>query len=288
MKAFFLVVAVTFTFFTSAVAKVALGVYDFAGGFENANLDIENQFISWCQYQPGTVYNAIEGAASRRRELLLTLEPWSDGFFKSSLLKDVVAGKHDAVLTVVCADIRRAGRPLYVRWGHEMEQNFGRYPWSTKEPAAYVAAYRHVVLKMRSMLQGIPVKFIWSPAGNANARAYYPGCDVVDAIGLSVYSYAQWDRWVYGSPQSFKQLMDAKYHVASLCNREKPVIICEMGAYSASDPGYKARWVADALSVAHAHYYPQLKGLVWFNARDPASWGFAGRPDFRVSPAIWR
>lgn len=82
--------------------------------------------------------------------------------------------------------------------------------------------------------------------------------------------------------------MDAKYHVASLCSREKPVIICEMGAYSASDPSYKAKWVADALSVANAHYYPQLKGLVWFNARDPASWGFAGRPDFRVSPAIWR
>ena len=112
MKFFVIAVAVTFPFFTSAVANVALGVYDFAGGFENANLDIENQFISRCQYQPGTGYKAIEGAASRRRELLLTLEPWSDCFFKSGLFKDVVAGKHDTVLNVVCADIRRAGRPF--------------------------------------------------------------------------------------------------------------------------------------------------------------------------------
>jgi beta-mannanase len=272
-----------------SVYATNLGVYDPNGTFNKVtDQAIENVFISWSQYRSSTVTSAMQAAQSRNRWLLLTLEPWSDPKITANpnnLLSDVVAGKYDKTIQAVCTDIKKANHQLFVRWGQEMEQNFGRYRWSTTVPANYIAAYRHVVNKMKLLLPANTAYYVWSPTGNADAPQYYPGPDVIHYIGLSVYSFAAWDTYYYGAPQSFKTIMDAKYHVAYICNPSTPVMVCEMGAYSSSDSSYQNNWIAGALSVAPD--YSNLRSLVWFVCKDPASWGAFGNPDFTIKPSQW-
>jgi endoglucanase len=266
-----------------------VGIYDPSGAFDDIRQDIQHDFIYWAQYQPETIYNAIEAAKSRERLLLLSFEPWADPNITpnpANLLSDVVARKYDAVIRQACSEIARAGQPIFVRWGHEMDQNYGRYPWSDQnDPQLYVAAYRHVIGLMKQHLVSHGVHFLWSPAGNPHAPQYWPGPDVVDIIGLSIYSYAEWDISYYGRPQNFKTIMDAKYHVAYICDPSMPVFIAEMGAYSSENPDYQKWWVAEAKELAP--YYPSLLGMCYFNCKDPAEWPGAGYPDFTITPAIW-
>ena len=53
----------------------------------------------------------------------------------------------------------------------------------TCQPAAYVAAYRHVVDYLRQK-GATNLRFIWGPAGDEEAVAYWPGADYVDAVGI--------------------------------------------------------------------------------------------------------
>ena len=73
---------------------------------------------------------------------------------------------------------------ILVRWGHEMELA-NLYPWGDRPADVYQQAFRHVVEVFRAA-GASNVRFVWSPAGNANAVDYYPGEDVVDYVGVTV------------------------------------------------------------------------------------------------------
>jgi beta-mannanase len=268
-----------------------LGIYDWWGTFLDPGtyMAVENWFVSWSQYQPGTITGIMDQVTARDRWLLLTLQPDSDPAISpdpSTLLPDVANGLYDGTINAIAADIAAGNHSLFMRWGHEMEQNFGRYPWSGY-PADYIPAYRHVVELFRSLLASDqPNYYIWSPAGNGNAPAYYPGNDVVDYIGISVYSYKEWDTWFYGFPQTFQTIMTQRNGMINQCNPHAPVMICEMGAASATDPTYQTTWVMAAL--AQSGYYPNLRTMAYFSAPDSVEWpGVSGIPDFTISPALW-
>ena len=76
-------------------------IYDPSGVFDEVRQDIEHDFIHWAQYQPETIYNAIEETKSRERLLLLSFEPWADPNITSNpadLLSDVVPVDRDTRL----------------------------------------------------------------------------------------------------------------------------------------------------------------------------------------------
>jgi beta-mannanase len=85
------------------------------------------------------------------------------------------------------------------------------------------------------------VKWIWSPAGNEGAEAYYPGDDVVDVVGTTVL----YDQHFYGDlTPSFSDLAQKR----SWLNKfGKPVWIVEFGAGN-SNPAYQKQMTSEAIT----------------------------------------
>jgi hypothetical protein len=105
-------------------------------------------------------------------------------------LADVAAGLHDSSFISVAQSL------VAYHWGASTvrlgwEFNGGWMPWAAgTNPQAYVAAYRHVVVLMRSV-PGAQFTFDWCSSWGPNATApdsVYPGDDVVDVIGMDVYN----------------------------------------------------------------------------------------------------
>lgn len=105
-------------------------------------------------------------------------------------LADVVAGAHDKTYLAVARDMVDNGwAAAVVRIGWEFNGSW--MPWAaSRDPAGYVAAYRRVVALMRSV-PGERFTFDWCCSCGRNAIApdtVYPGDDVVDIIGMDVYT----------------------------------------------------------------------------------------------------
>ena len=105
-------------------------------------------------------------------------------------LAEVAAGWHDSSFVTVARSMVSNG------WGHSIirlgwEFNGTWMPWAAgNDPVGYVAAFRHVVAVMRSV-PGASFTFDWCSAwGPAQTRSdsVYPGDDVVDIIGMDLYS----------------------------------------------------------------------------------------------------
>ena len=101
--------------------------------------------------------------------------------------KNTAAGAYDAVIDQYSAWAKTTGRPIYLRIGYEFDG-----PHNALEPEEYIAAYRHIVDRMRA--DGVDnVAFVWHsyaapPYGGHPISAWYPGDDYVDWVGISVFS----------------------------------------------------------------------------------------------------
>jgi beta-mannanase len=282
-----LVLLSVFIFQQTIKARPTLGVFDYNQTFlTQKDMSTEEQFVNWYPYTNGTISSYIQGATSRNRWLLLTLQPMVNPSIGTApnLLTDIRAGRYDTIITTICSEINSQNASVFIRWGHEMETSQSRYPWSGQPPAEYIAAFQHVVLLMRSLLS-LACYFVWSPAGNSNAPSYWVGSAFCNYIGFSLYSYREYDINEYGFPQSFQTLINARYHIAAICNASAPIMLCEMGAYSSKVSSYQNTWIKTALSLMQD--YPLLKIAVAFNAPDSVAWTPAGIPDWSISPTLW-
>jgi beta-mannanase len=264
-----------------------LGAYDPGSSLTSTStITYDHYFVSWdmsTQWIPGlnqhqALLQDLSGSHSRGRQPIVTLEPWaSGGMNASSLLQDIVAGHYDANVQWACSDLATYPGPVILRWGHEMENLTGRYPWATSNAGAYIAAYRHVVDKCRALAPN--ALYMWSPAGNRNLPSYWPGAGYVDLVGVSVYDYPAWETAYYGYNRSFHENFSERYgYVASY---GKPIFIAEFGATGST----KVEWLSEAL--ADMGNFPLLQAAVLFNAQDPAGWGPGfPAPDWRVDAAL--
>jgi hypothetical protein len=193
-------------FVPDAVAQtpLTLGVYL---GNGQTGVSRMPEFTKWLGREPNRVLDflAYDSWASFESDARWTCESWG-GFGKRPIvssmtysipltvqgtpLSEVAAGKHDRTYLAVARDMIDNG------WAHAVvrlgwEFNGSWMPWSaSKDPAAYVAAYRRVVMLMRSV-PGARFTFDWCSACGRNAispDSVYPGDDVVDIIGMDVYT----------------------------------------------------------------------------------------------------
>jgi len=204
---------------------------------------------------------------------VITWEPWladfDDGRHPHLPLRNVremhgmagvARGDYDFYIDEWAAAAVQFGRPLYVRWGHEMNDPY-RYSWgpqnNTKED--YIAAWRHVVGRFRAAGAG-NVIWVWSPhVAYEYWDLYYPGDAWVDWVATGVLNYgpiAQWSRW-----WTFAEIFGAKY--PRLAEFGKPVMVAEFGSLAVG--GDRAEWYARALADLPANY-PAVKALLFFNA----------------------
>jgi endoglucanase len=153
------------------------------------------------------------------------------------------------------------------------------YPWSSRPPELYRTAFRRVVGIFRE--EGASnVRFVWSPAGERQAVPYYPGDDVVDFVGVTVLADPTWDASWGSGPQTFDDVFGPRYQMA--LRFAKPILIAELGVSSSLPQG---SWL-DAAAASLARY-PQVRGVVYYNARNAPNLRLGYRPDWRISEDLY-
>jgi beta-mannanase len=166
---------------------------------------------------------------------------------------------------------------MLMRWGHEMDLS-GLYPWAANRPDMYRAAYRRVVDLFRS--EGATnVRWVWSPAGEPGATAYYPGADVVDYVGLTVLGDEQWDANFGHARQSLAELLEPRY--AEVAGLRKPVLVAELGV--SGPPDVQQQWLEAGLADIQSGAFPLLRGLVYFGDRNAPNNRLILQPDWQIS-----
>lgn len=262
----------------------------------------------WMIYQGWTGWNQFPAAQARRaREmgsrLMVTWEPWSgQGNDPGWSCGQVALGHRDGYIRQYARAVRSAKVPVMLRFAHEMNGDW--YPWGTafrsqtqrhndNSPQHYVAMWRRVVSIFRQ--EGASnASWVWSPNihflnasnsvrdQNADLAALYPGDDVVDWIGLSVYNDGSRRRW-----NSFCDLFEGTYRTVTQITT-KPLMIAEIGATEAGAPlgTSKAAWIEQAMLHDIPVRFPRVKLVNWF-CRDKT---LLGEADYRFnsSPASLR
>lgn len=259
-----------------------LGVYDPNGIFGAGDgFGIEHVFMSWRTPDIGWLARARTRAESRGRQFMLSVEPhtmaadWVSG--GDRLFADIQAGRFDGRIDAICGDLAKAKTRPLVRWGHEMEDPTGRYPWARTDAAGYIAAYRHFVTRCRATAPD--ALFVWSPKGQSNLAKYYPGSAWVDRVGLAVWGLEAADKAWFGHARGFIEAANEKY--ARVTRFSKPVVFAEVG-FAGSD-AYRQRWRDEMVAtLSGSARFPRLKAMVLFADKEPAAWPSGlGKPDWR-------
>lgn len=238
---------------------------------------------------PQASLDAIAGAGA---EPVLTWEPMyyrrQDGAETMVAATRITGGEYDGYLDAFAQQAARWGRPLLVRFAHEM--NLARYHWGTaaadygpRSPEAYRAMWRHVVGIFRRA-GATNVRWAFCPnvesvpgPGNAPnaawnvASAFYPGGDWVDVVGIDGYNWGTTQTVArHGWQSSWRGVADtfgrARGELQTLAPG-KPVFVFETA--SAADGGEKAAWLSELARVAVDW---KLAGVVWFHANKEVDW----------------
>lgn len=267
-------------------SAVAIGVYDPHDAVaDNDALEIEHVFVYWQKPDRAMLKRKIAIAARQGRALMLSVEPythaadWRAGGDK--LFADIGKGRFDREIRDVCARAADFEGPVYMRWGHEMEDPDGRYPWARRDAEGYKKAFRYFVTKCRELAPD--ARYVWSPKGHRNLAGYYPGDDVVDAVGIPVWGLQKMDVDYWGRERRFGEALKEKYQRVS--GFGKPVVVAELGVSGPAD--YKRAWYAEILDQqTYVRAFPLLTAVVFFNDKEPYKWPLGyGSPDWRLDKA---
>ena len=205
---------------------------------------------------------------------VLTWEPWDPQAGLSQpayTLDSIAAGRHDAYLKRWATQVRAWGRPIVIRFAHEVNGDW--YPWAegvnTNGAGDHAAAWRHVVgLFRRAKVTN--VTWSWSAnvpyPGSTPLASLYPGDAYVDRVGLDGYNWGttqSWSAW-----QSFGDVFGPG--VAELRSiSARPVHVDETAAPEGAG-GDKAAWTTDMWAWLDAH--PEVRGVTWFSLLKEADW----------------
>ncbi|HEY6139277.1 MAG TPA: glycosyl hydrolase [Thermoanaerobaculia bacterium] len=199
---------------------------------------------------------------------MITWEPWVKDFDRPNLPKEreyaslasIARGDYDFYVAHWAAEAARYGKPLYLRFAHEMNDPY-RYPWGPQNgnrPDDFIAAWKHVHLVFEKM-SATNVLWVWSPHISMPwFEYYYPGDRWVDWIGTGVLNYgdvAPWSRW-----WTFHQILEKAY--PALLKLRKPIMITELG--SVTSGGDAAQWYEQAFRDARDKY-GAVRAIVFFN-----------------------
>ncbi|MCA9835385.1 MAG: hypothetical protein KC422_00655 [Trueperaceae bacterium] len=187
-------------------------------------------------------------------------------------LERIVAGELDDDLRAWGKAAANFGTPLIVEWGGEMNGYWFHWNayWHGKEAGTelYKQAYRHIVETMRG--EGASnITWVFHVNGDDDPSAawnrfenYYPGHDVINWIGISMYS-AQTPYDSYWT--NFRTSMDALMPRLDAMSDGKPVFLIELGAPAYNALGRSVDWVDGALGDILANRWDTLRGFSWWN-----------------------
>jgi hypothetical protein len=216
-------------------------------------------------------------AASGRTPLLT----WNGPSKPFPGLRAVASGATDTAIRAWGRLLASVGEPVLLRPWWEMNGDW--YPWSgaasggASAPALYVRAWRRLRRVLREV-GATNVQLVWCPnvkdvpaASWNHWRAYYPGDDAVDWVGVDGYNWGGSDHpggdgWV-----SFANLFGGGVY-ADYAAR-KPIMIAEFG--SVEQGGSKGLWYRQAARDIPTRF-PAVRALVLWDSH-------AGSADFRIN-----
>lgn len=221
---------------------------------------------------PLTELNATSG---RNATPLLTWEPWvanGNTVQADYTLDNIAAGKHDAYIKQWASGMKSYGKPIMLRFAHEMNGNW--YPWSegvnNNGSGDYVKAWQHVHDVVAA--EGVTnVSWVWSPNvpyyGSVPLNSLYPGDNYVDIVALDGYNWGTTQSW--GSAwQTPQQLFGQGITELRTIAPGKQILIAETA--SAEQGGSKADWNTNLVSYLSAQ--PDVMGFVWFDLNKEVDW----------------
>jgi Glycosyl hydrolase family 26 len=232
---------------------------------------------------------ARERAMGRPYDLLLTYYNWTDPFpdageaaiaaggstplmawylpdkytGSTASLSAIASGADDAWITTQAHAIKAFGHRVFLRLAPEMNGNWYRY---SGDPAAYVAAWRHVwtVFAQAGVTN---VTWVWCPnLTPGNWDAYYPGKAYVDVIGVDGFSDVAYT-W-----QTFQQMFGGFFAHFAAFAPGKPQMVVETATNSGAGApavgiGSAASFISGMRSylkdVAGPKY--DVIGVCWFD-----------------------
>jgi Glycosyl hydrolase family 26 len=223
--------------------------------------DVQMQFRAFSR-GPG-IEPALDEATRQGVIPMLTWEPWqpahgvSPGKVQPAYANAAIAaGALDTYLTTVAQAVAAHPGPVLIRYAHEMNGYW--YPWHN-DPAAYVAAWRHVVSVFRAN-RATNAVWIWSVAPNlmlppgrwqTGFAPYWPGDAWVDVVGITAVRSGR------------KPFTAAQFgaRLQLLRSFGKPVWFTEAGAAAVDQDAF----ASDLASFVEANSW--VRGLVWSQPR---------------------
>jgi len=172
-------------------------------------------------------------------------------------LTAIVQGRYDAYLTAYARAVRAYHHPVILSFGHEMNAPWYSWGYLHTSPAAFVAAWRHIVTTFRAS-GARNVTWLWTvnviqsqDGQTLRPAAWWPGRDYVTWVGADGY---------YNDPSwKFAAIFGPTIVALRELTRD-PVLIAETSATRAAGQSGK---IADLFAGIHAY---GLLGFVWFNA----------------------
>ncbi|MCI1649483.1 glycoside hydrolase family 26 protein [Bifidobacterium tibiigranuli] len=276
--------------------------------------------------------DAVDQVKQNGGALLLTLEPHAG---LSAVSTEVIAQ-----LAEDLRELNDDGVPVVLRYAHEMNGSW--YAWG-QQPAEYIASFRRVADAVHAKAPGSSM--MWAPnygggypfvggkfaassesdnfklldTNNDGALTmaddsyapYYPGDDVVDWAGVSLYHWGNQRPWGSNDPlvenHKFADMLTGEYsgtagddiqvpdfyHVYGDLHN-KPIAIPETAAiYTPSRGGtdeldIKQAWWRQVFADSFASTFPKVKMINWFEWQkyeieidDTVDWRAAGSPHVR-------
>jgi cellulose synthase (UDP-forming) len=251
-----------------------------ANSFERAiraNADIIMWFSDWSRGEVDR--RQLEAVAARGSVPEITWEPFDRAVGLNRpqheySMSSIAAGEHDKYIRQWADELRDFGKPVMLRFAHEMNVPATGYPWAQPEQNSageYVAAWRHIhgIFESRKAAN---VRWVWSPLASVFPVEYYPGDRYVDVIGFSGFnggSALPWNGW-----RSFRRIFEGALAQAERIAPDKPLQISEVS--TAVGSGSKAEWVTSMFRTVEDH--PQIRSVVWFNAPKQTDWRIQSSP----------
>jgi mannan endo-1,4-beta-mannosidase len=170
-------------------------------------------------------------------------------------LPSIAAGRYDSYLRSYAAAVKAFGHQVVLSFGHEMNGNWYSWGRSKSSPAAFVAAWRHIVTVF-GKVGATNVTWLWT-VNVVNANPYipapgrwWPGRSYVNWVGIDGYYYLP--------SQSFAQVYGPTIGAVRELTSD-PILITETGAAPGTGQPTK---IGDLFAGINTY---GLSGFMWFD-----------------------
>jgi hypothetical protein len=182
-------------------------------------------------------------------------------------LAEITAGQYDAYLYSYAEAVRAYRHPIILSFGHEMNGRWYSWGYGHTSPAAFVAAWRHIVnlfhiLGVRNVTWLWTINVIHTGHDVPSPDPWWPGSAYVNWVGI--------DGYYYSSSSTFATLFGPTIAAVRALTAD-PILIAETAAAPSAGQATKIANLFASVRTAG------LLGFVWFDSDHIDDWRISSR-----------